>query len=151
MANDKGKGRRVEGSDDEEEHVPGSTMDTDGEVKSAPLSKKDKGKGRATTSTAPARSNGRQSNAKAGSQENGVSDQENEDDEEEKTAGATNGAADDKDDEPDLNKKQGASLYLKSCPGIYAEAYLVYRYQRKAKHPKELQRSYKHSNRYVAQ
>lgn len=76
MANSKGNDRRVEDSDDEDEAPPSTRMETGGEGSAAAHSKKDKGKGRATTDLA----NGANASVKREKQENGAADHEEEED-----------------------------------------------------------------------
>lgn len=104
MANSKGKNRRVEASDEEDEAGPSTRMQTDGEESEGERNKKDKGKGRAVSRPAI----GTQVSVKAEKQQNGAADHE--DDQEDDGAGGRSQQNEDEDDgrEIDLDEDQGA-------------------------------------------
>lgn len=105
MANSKGKNRRVEDSDDEDEAPPSRRMETDGEDSAAVHSKRDKGKGRATTELA----NGTDASVKREKQENGAADHEDEEDGDTGEAGGeVNG--EEGDESIDYDNPQGMPL-----------------------------------------
>lgn len=104
MANSKGKNRRVEESDDEDEVPPSTRMDTDGEQSGGERPKKDKGKGRAVSHPA----NVTNASVKRENKQNGASDHEDDQqDGVEGEAGQGNNVQDG-DETIDYEKEQGA-------------------------------------------
>lgn len=106
MANDKGKNRRVEASDEEDQAGPSNRMQTDGEDgESQRPSKKDKGKGRASSRAG----NGTQASVKAERMGNrAASDHEDDQEDDDAPERSQQDGEDDDGQDVDLEEDQGA-------------------------------------------